>query len=57
MIHIAIVERLDGKAVDWLGRSAADRGVTDLHEIEKAASKIEILRARYPEHVERMTAL
>jgi aryl-alcohol dehydrogenase-like predicted oxidoreductase len=37
------------------GALAVELTADDLHEIESAASKIQIQGARYPEHVERMT--
>jgi aryl-alcohol dehydrogenase-like predicted oxidoreductase len=40
-----------------VGAAAVEVTADDLSEIEGAASKIEVQRARYPEHGERMTGL
>jgi aryl-alcohol dehydrogenase-like predicted oxidoreductase len=47
------LERLDENI------GAADVGLTadDLHDIDTAAAKIEVVGARYPEQLERMTNL
>jgi aryl-alcohol dehydrogenase-like predicted oxidoreductase len=37
-----------------LGAAAAELTAKDLHEIETAASKIQVVGARYPEHLQRM---
>jgi aryl-alcohol dehydrogenase-like predicted oxidoreductase len=38
-----------------IGAAAVELTTDDLHEIESAASKIEVQGARYPEHIERLT--
>ena len=39
------------------GAASIELSAVDLHEIDTAASKIEIQGARYPEHIEKMTGL
>jgi aryl-alcohol dehydrogenase-like predicted oxidoreductase len=47
------LERLE----ENIGAAEVDLTPNDLHEIEDAATKIEVQGARYPEHLERMTNL